>query len=257
MILPLNEERLYLFDITEEGKQLKKKGIVPVLVDKFPSLREDKVYEQSVYTEEYFSINNLFEEQYEELKILLNTLCIKIGARSISIRCLKSIENNSQQSFKSEQSIGGDVPVPTKLGNIDVRQKLLNTQSRLNNQHKHEVREYTFSCISKGELKRDTLEELDTWIKEKKLKIKEGTILWMLIDKFKRHNGKLEQFEIEEGFKFTNQFKNYTEVKDKIEILLGVKFEEFKIGIDTSLKNKFEKEFKEFLSYEWYFKVEF
>lgn len=235
MILPLNEEKLYLMEMTDDGKKLKESGIVPILKEN-SNLEEGVVYIKSLFQDnEYFDVTNFDISSFENWKNILFKLVSKLGATKI--KTTLAVEYKSVENINSKNNLDLKVDGKKKLISGQVTSEYEKEKNELNTKEiKHILEDEKETNGVKS-----SLENLETWILTEKINLKAHPLLLELYEDFKdgRTIKRTSTIEIKSIITGINDVNNVLKVMADVSMPL------FKAGVTAKLSNletrKFEK----------------
>ncbi len=228
-ILPLEKERQkYFFEMSDDGKELKKNNIEPYF-DK-DNIFEEKgiVYVTSPYNEdEYFKLDEFLQKSKIKFKEILIDLSIKLGAKVINASIVEinretnSINNNDHKEFQAE---GRKNLIGAELG-LEKSQEETSKAKR----------EIINSMVLNEQFKGNKLseDEIDDWIKQNKIKLEDTPIFKRLYENFKNNNLVSNKYKYE----MTEIISGSLEIIDSFGLLAGIETPFFSSKFSTKLKN--------------------
>ena len=103
-ILPLEKEReKYHFEISNDGKELKKSNIIPVVNDNKSNLQNGVIYVESPFQkDEYFDITEFNQKSQDKWREIIKELASKIGATKIKTTLLLEKEDSRYSIIPQE-----------------------------------------------------------------------------------------------------------------------------------------------------------
>ena len=114
-ILPLEKEReKYHFEISNDGKELKKSDIIPVVNDNKSNLQNGVIYVESPFQkDEYFDITEFNQKSQDKWREIIKELASKIGATKIKTTLLLEKEDsiNSDENNEFTAKVSGNYKI--------------------------------------------------------------------------------------------------------------------------------------------------
>jgi hypothetical protein len=230
-ILPLKKEReKYHFEISNDGKELIKNNIIPI-INTDNKLENGLVYVESQFqNDKYFELTKFNELSLDKWKEILKELSSKIGATKIRTTLKSEKENGKTTNRKN--NVNGNCKAS------DIETSIINNSTLDENSMDILKSTLEFELELKG--KKQSLEEVDKWIEDEKINLIDNYIFRTLIDNFKCDN--LRSYT--ETIKFEQILKGITEVNNTFEAIAKIKSSFFNISMNASLSNISNEEFK-------------
>ena len=245
-ILPLEKEReKYHFEISNDGKELKKSNIIPVVNDNKSNLQNGVIYVESPFQkDEYFDITEFNQKSQDKWREIIRELSSKIGATKIKTTLLLEKEDsiNSDENNEFTAKVSGNYKI------VDGDASINNTNSSKKGHNEQLSSSLEFELKTTGE--KYPIDDVEKWIKDKKIDMDKNEIFRMLFDQFK--NGNLEEYvEIQ---KIEQIITGFSEVDNTLSAIANVKSPLFSVNMQTSLNSTNKEEFRKYEKME--FKIE-
>ena len=159
-ILPLEKEReKYHFEISNDGKELKKSNIIPVVNDNKQDLQNGVVYVESPFQkDEYFDITKFNQQSQDKWREIIRELSSKIGATKIKTTLLLEKEDsiNSDENNEFTAKVSGNYKI------VDGDASINNTNSSKKGHNEQLSSSLEFEIELEG--KKQSIEEVEKWI---------------------------------------------------------------------------------------------
>jgi len=234
-ILPLEKDReKYHFEISNDGKELTKNNIIPI-VNTDNKLEKGFVYVESQFqNDEYFELTKFNESSLDKWKEILKELASKIGATKIKTTLIAEKENSKTSDIKNDEKIELDGNYKFTDAEIGAKNKFTSLENNID----------TLKSILEFELelkgKKQSIEEVEKWIEDEKINLKNNYIFRTLIDNFKCDN----LCSYKETIKSEQILTGIREVNNTFEAIAKIKSPFFSISMNTSLSNLSKEEFR-------------
>ena len=164
-ILPLEKERYkYQFEKTDDGKELKKSNIIPVVNDNKQDLQNGVVYVESPFQkDEYFDITKFNQQSQDKWREIIRELSSKIGATKIKTTLLLEKEDsiNSDENNEFTAKVSGNYKI------VDGDASINNTNSSKKGHNEQLSSSLEFEIELEG--KKQSIEEVEKWIEDNKI----------------------------------------------------------------------------------------
>jgi hypothetical protein len=245
-ILPLEKEReKYHFEISNDGKELKKSNIIPVVNDNKQDLQNGVVYVESPFQkDEYFDITEFNQKSQETWQGILQEFATKIGAKKIIITSVAEKEDSKKTSSNKEKEFitSGEYKV------VEANASIKNSNNSQENASISLKSLLLLEVELQGE--KDSKEEVEKWIKDKKINIKDNVIFGILFDRFNKDD--LKTFKITKSFE--QMITGIHDVNNTLSAIANIKSPLFSVNMQTSLNSAIKEEFRKYEKME--FKIE-
>lgn len=236
-ILPLVKEReKYHFEISNDGKELTKNNIIPI-VNSENRLQNGIVYVESPFqNEEYLEITNFNKLSQDKWKEILQELSSKIGAKRIKTTLVLERENSKSMEAKDESGaeISGNYKVAESKASIKKTQV---SKENITEQLKSSLE---FELNLKG--KKQSLEEVEKWLKDKKIDLENNLIFRILFEQFKNDN----LGDYKETKKIEQIITGLNDVNNTLLAIANIKSPLFSLNMNTALNSTNKEEFSQY-----------
>ena len=236
-ILPLEKEReKYHFEISNDGKELKKSNIIPVVNDNKQDLQNGVVYVESPFQkDEYFDITKFNQQSQDKWREIIRELSSKIGATKIKTTLLLEKEDsiNSDENNEFTAKVSGNYKI------VDGDASINNTNSSKKGHNEQLSSSLEFELELNG--KKQSIEEVEKWIEDNKINKDKNLIFRMLLDQFKNNNlVKYEEIQkIEQIINVWSEEAKEVYYIEQVEKELNFKAFEQSFPLARSMKRKF------------------
>ena len=245
-ILPLEKEReKYHFEISNDGKELKKSNIIPVVNDNKQDLQNGVVYVESPFQkDEYFDITKFNQQSQDKWREIIRELSSKIGATKIKTTLLLEKEDsiNSDENNEFTAKVSGNYKI------VDGDASINNTNSSKKGHNEQLSSSLEFELELNG--KKQSIEEVEKWIEDKKINKDKNLIFRILLDQFKNDNLK----KYEEIKRIEQIITGFSDVNNTLSAIANIKSPLFSVNMQTSLNSTNKEEFRKYEKME--FKIE-
>ena len=237
-ILPLEKERYkYQFEKTDDGKELKKSNIIPVVNDNKQDLQNGVVYVESPFQkDEYFDITKFNQQSQDKWREIIRELSSKIGATKIKTTLLLEKEDsiNSDENNEFTAKVSGNYKI------VDGDASINNTNSSKKGHNEQLSSSLEFEIELEG--KKQSIEEVEKWIEDNKINKDKNLIFRMLLDQFKNNN----LVKYEEIQKIEQIITGFSEVNNTLSAIANIKSPLFSLNMQTSLSSTNKEEFRKY-----------
>lgn len=245
-ILPLEKEReKYHFEISNDGKELKKSNIIPVVNDNKSNLQNGIIYVESPFQkDEYFDITEFNQKSQDKWREIIKELASKIGATKIKTTLLLEKENSrySNENNETTAKVSGNY----KFVDGDASINNTNSSKRKNNEQLSSSLEFELELNGK----KQSIEEVEKWIEDEKIDKEKNLIFRILLDQFKNDNLK----KYEEIKRIEQIITGFSDVNNTLSAIANIKSPLFSVNMQTSLNSTNKEEFRKYEKME--FKIE-
>lgn len=236
MILPLSEEKLYLFELSEDGKKMKENGIVPILKE-CNNLEDGIVYVRFKFQDnEYFDLARFEEASFEKWKDILFKLLSKLGATKIKTTLLKEQQYTENSNNINNFNLTSNAEKNGNEGSVSV---IYNTKESQNNSK--EIL-YILEDEKESDGKKSSFEEVEKWLLDEKINLKSHPLLLELYEDFKDGRSIKRKSNIE----IKSIISGYNNIDKALEIIANVTTPFLKVGLSTQIKSKEENDFRKY-----------
>ncbi|MBY0540997.1 MAG: hypothetical protein K2P52_06235 [Campylobacterales bacterium] len=248
-LLPLkNERQKYHFEISNDGKELKKSNIISVVNDNIPDLQNGVIYVKSPFQkDEYFDITKFNQQSQDKWREIISELSSKIGATKIKTTLLLEKEDSTNVDTNNEFEVKGSANY--KLVDGDVFINNANSSKRKNNEQLKSSLEFEIEL--KGE--KQSIEEVEKWVEDEKIDKSKNLIFRMLLDQFKNNN----LVKYEETQKIEQIITGFSEVNNTLSAIANIKSPLFSVNMQTSLNSTNKDEFRKYEKMEFKIEIHF
>ena len=248
-ILPLEKERYkYQFEKTDDGKELKKSNIIPVVNDNKQDLQNGVVYVESPFQkDEYFDITKFNQQSQDKWREIIRELSSKIGATKIKTTLLLEKEDsiNSDENNEFTAKVSGNYKI------VDGDASINNTNSSKKGHNEQLSSSLEFEIELEG--KKQSIEEVEKWIADNKINKDKNLIFRMLLDQFKNNN----LVKYEEIQKIEQIITGFSEVNNTLSAIANIKSPLFSLNMQTSLSSTNKEEFRKYEKMEFKIEIHF
>ena len=248
-ILPLEKERYkYQFEKTDDGKELKKSNIIPVVNDNKQDLQNGVVYVESPFQkDEYFDITKFNQQSHDKWREIIRELSSKIGATKIKTTLLLEKEDsiNSDENNEFTAKVSGNYKI------VDGDASINNTNSSKKGHNEQLSSSLEFEIELEG--KKQSIEEVEKWIEDNKINKDKNLIFRMLLDQFKNNN----LVKYEEIQKIEQIITGFSEVNNTLSAIANIKSPLFSLNMQTSLSSTNKEEFRKYEKMEFKIEIHF
>ena len=248
-ILPLEKERYkYQFEKTDDGKELKKSNIIPVVNDNKQDLQNGVVYVESPFQkDEYFDITKFNQQSQDKWRDIIRELSSKIGATKIKTTLLLEKEDsiNSDENNEFTAKVSGNYKI------VDGDASINNTNSSKKGHNEQLSSSLEFELELNG--KKQSIEEVEKWIEDEKIDKDKNLIFRMLLDQFKNNN----LVKYEEIQKIEQIITGFSEVNNTLSAIANIKSPLFSLNMQTSLSSTNKEEFRKYEKMEFKIEIHF
>lgn len=163
-ILPLEKERYkYQFEKTDDGKELKKSNIIPIVNDDKSNLQNGVIYVKSPFQKDkYFDITKFNQQSQDRWREIIRELASKIGATKIKTTLIleKEDNKNSESNTNFEANVSGNY----KFVEADASVNNANSSKKGHNEQLSSSLEFELELNGK----KQSIEEVEKWIEDEK-----------------------------------------------------------------------------------------
>ena len=248
-ILPLEKEReKYHFEISNDGKELKKSNIIPVVNDNKSNLQNGVIYVESPFQkDEYFDITEFNQKSQDKWREIIRELSSKIGATKIKTTLLLEKEDsiNSDENNEFTAKVSGNYKI------VDGDASINNTNSSKKGHNEQLSSSLEFEIELEG--KKQSIEEVEKWIEDNKINKDKNLIFRMLLDQFKNNN----LVKYEEIQKIEQIITGFSEVNNTLSAIANIKSPLFSLNMQTSLSSTNKEEFRKYEKMEFKIEIHF
>ena len=248
-ILPLEKERYkYQFEKTDDGKELKKSNIIPVVNDNKQDLQNGVVYVESPFQkDEYFDITKFNQQSQDKWREIIRELSSKIGATKIKTTLLLEKEDsiNSDENNEFTAKVSGNYKI------VDGDASINNTNSSKKGHNEQLSSSLEFEIELEG--KKQSIEEVEKWIEDEKIDKEKNLIFRILLDQFKNDNLK----KYEEIKRIEQIITGFSEVNNTLSAIANIKSPLFSLNMQTSLSSTNKEEFRKYEKMEFKIEIHF
>ena len=248
-ILPLEKEReKYHFEISNDGKELKKSNIIPIVNDNKSNLQNGVIYVESPFQkDEYFDITEFNQKSQDKWREIIRELSSKIGATKIKTTLLLEKEDsiNSDENNEFTAKVSGNYKI------VDGDASINNTNSSKKGHNEQLSSSLEFEIELEG--KKQSIEEVEKWIEDNKINKDKNLIFRMLLDQFKNNN----LVKYEEIQKIEQIITGFSEVNNTLSAIANIKSPLFSLNMQTSLSSTNKEEFRKYEKMEFKIEIHF
>ena len=248
-ILPLEKEReKYHFEISNDGKELKKSNIIPVVNDNKSNLQNGIIYVESPFQkDEYFDITEFNQKSQDKWREIIKELASKKDEKKIKTTLLLEKEDSrySNENNESTAKVSGNYKFFE--GNASLNNT--NTSQRKNNEQL--LSSLEFEIKLKG--KKQSIEEVETWIQDNKINKDKNEIFKMLLEQFKNNNLNIYK----ETQKIEQIITGFSEVNNTLSAIANIKSPLFSVKMQTFLNSTYKEEFRKYEKMEFKIEIHF
>lgn len=245
-ILPLEKERYkYQFEKTDDGKELKKSNIIPIVNDDKSNLQNGVIYVKSPFQKDkYFDITKFNQQSQDRWREIIRELASKIGATKIKTTLIleKEDNKNSESNTNFEANVSGNY----KFVEADASVNNANSSKKGHNEQLSSSLEFELELNGK----KQSIEEVEKWIEDEKIDKEKNLIFRILLEQFKNDNLK----KYEEIQKIEQIITGFSDVNNTLTAIANVKSPLFSVNMQTSLNSTNKEEFRKYEKME--FKIE-
>ncbi|MCG3660407.1 hypothetical protein [Aliarcobacter butzleri] len=247
-ILPVEKERhIYHFENSSDGIELKNNGI-KVILNKNNKLKNGVIYVTStLQTDRYFQLDNYFIKSQDKWKELIIELVSRIGAKSIKTTFIKKAKrldkkyNNFSFNFR------------TNIKNNDIGVSLNDEYEDIRNEQRNRESDFILEINKDFQGNKDSIEDVENWIKQKGIILEKNFIFRTLYDNFKKNNLKSETYNL----KIEEIVSGIDDVKKTFSHITTIKSPSFSADMNASIKNNKNIEFSDYQNIELKIKIDF
>ena len=248
-ILPLEKEReKYHFEISNDGKELKKSNIIPVVNDNKSNLQNGVIYVESPFQkDEYFDITEFNQKSQDKWGEIIRELASKIGATKIKTTLLLEKEDsiNSDENNEFTAKVSGNYKI------VDGDASINNTNSSKKGHNEQLSSSLEFELELNG--KKQSIEEVEKWIEDEKIDKEKNLIFRILLDQFKNDNLK----KYEEIKRIEQIITGFSDVNNTLSAIANIKSPLFSVNMQTSLNSTNKEEFRKYEKMEFKIEIHF
>ncbi len=247
--LPLeNGKQKYHFEISNDGKELKKSNIIPIVNDNKSNLQNGVIYVESPFQkDEYFDITKFNQLSQDRWREIIKELASKIGATKIKTTLILEKEDNKN----SESNIDFEAKVSGNYKFVEGECSINNTNSSKKGHNEQLSSSLEFELELNG--KKQSIEEVEKWIEDKKINKDKNLIFRILLDQFKNDNLK----KYEEIQRIEQIITGFSEVNNTLSAIANIKSPLFSVNMQTSLNNTIKEEFRKYEKMEFKIEIDF
>ncbi|MCG3650979.1 hypothetical protein L5F32_01715 [Aliarcobacter butzleri] len=248
-ILPLEKERYkYQFEKTDDGKELKKSNIIPIVNDDKSNLQNGVIYVESPFQKDkYFDITKFNQQSQDRWREIIRELASKIGATKIKTTLLLEKEDNKniESNVNCEANVSGNY----KFVEADASLNTTNSSKKGHNEQLSSSLEFELALNGK----KQSIEEVEKWIEDEKIDKDKNLIFRILLDQFKNDNLK----KYEEIQKIEQIITGFSEVNNTLSAIANIKSPLFSVNMQTSLDGTNKEEFRKYEKMEFKIEIHF
>ncbi len=248
-LLPLeNDIQKSHLEMSNAGKELKRSNIIPIVNDDKSNLQNGVIYVESPFQkDEYFDITKFNQQSQDRWREIIKELARKVGVKKFKTTLIREKEDNqnSESNTNFEANLSGNYKL------VDADASVNNTNSSKKG-HNEQLSSF-LECELKTTGEKYPIDDVEKWIKDKKIDMDKNEIFRMLFDQFK--NGNLEEYvEIQ---KIEQIITGFSEVDNTLSAIANVKSPLFSVNMQTSLNSTNKEEYRKYEKMEFKIEIHF
>lgn len=236
-ILPLkNEREKYHFEMSNDGRKVTEHNITPI-VNTDSKLENNFVYVESQFqNDKYFELTKFNESSLDKWKEILKELASKIGATKIKTTLKVEKENSKVTDINNDAEVKAGGKYKFSDAEISAKDKFTSSENNLDTLKST----LEFELELKG--KKQSIEEVEKWIKDEKINLENNYIFRTLIDNFRIDN--LSRYK--ETRKVEQILTGLVDVNNTLEVIGKIKTPFFNASINTAMSSVRKEELKKY-----------